>query len=79
MITEQDTVIVAKVYAWLEAKARGKYRASLRIDGVEDVRIMLTDDNYNTIFSHSWQHGDSAASFALSLETRINETDIINK
>ena len=51
----------------------------MRIDGVEDVRIMLTDDNYNTIFSHSWQQGDSAASFALSLETRINETNIINK
>lgn len=78
MITEQDTIIIAKVYAWLEAKARGKYRASMRFEGMEHVRIVLTDANYNPVFSHAWQHGDSAASFAASLEARLNETGILN-
>ena len=78
MITEQDMCIIAKVYSRLEATTRGKYRASMRFEGMEHVRIVLTDANYNPVFSHAWQYGDSVASFAASLETRLNETGILN-
>ena len=69
---------IARAYFTLERETRGTCRMSMRFDGVEHVRIVMTDANYNPIFSHEWQHGDSAASFAHSLETRLNETGILN-
>lgn len=78
MITELDLTVIGEVYSGLIAKASGKYRVSMRIDNMDDVRIVLTDDNYNPIFSHAWQYGDTAASFASSLDARIKETGILN-
>ena len=78
MITDSDITIISTVYSWIAVKARGKYRASMRFDGMDNVRIVLTDANYNPVFSHEWQHGDSAASFAHSLQLRLNETGILN-
>lgn len=55
----------------LERETRGKCRASMRFDGMDNVRIVLTDANYNPLFSHEWQHGDNAESFTDALAVRL--------
>ena len=79
MITEQDMAIIARAYRALESKTRDVYKAVLNFADIESVRITLYDKEYNVVFSHDWQSGDSAASFVGALETRLNATDIINK